>query len=109
MTNTVGNTANNAVNSAKDIANNAGFREVKSDLTTLKEDAATTIHDAAKFARNLKAESGNIARDGVEHLKTAGQSEFYKMEERVREKPGQSVALAFCAGLVFSYILGGRR
>ena len=109
MTNTVTNATNNAVNSAKEIANTAGFREIKDDLNTLKDDAAATMHDAAKFARNLKNESGHIARDSVEHLKSAGQTEFYKMEERVREKPGQSVALAFCAGLVFSYILGGRR
>ena len=100
---------NTATNTIKDITNNAGLRDVRQDLNTLKDDAATTIHDAAKLARNLKDESGNIARDGVQQLKAAGQSEFYKMEDRVREKPGQSVALAFCAGLVFSYVLGSRR
>lgn len=96
-------------NSAKEIVNNAGLREVQSDLSTLKSDAATTIRDAATFARNIKNESGTIMHDGVEYVKSAGQTEFHKMEERVREKPGQSVALAFCAGLVFSYILGSRR
>lgn len=94
---------------AKEIANNAGLREVQSDLSVLKEDAATTIRDAATFARNLKNESGTIARDGVEYVKSAGQNEFHKMEERVREKPGQSIALAFCAGLALATLLGSRR
>ena len=94
---------------AKEIANNAGLRDIKNDLSVLTDDAKTTIRDAATFAKNIKDESGNIARDGVKQLKTVGENEFHKMEERVREKPGQSVALAFCAGLVFSYILGSRR
>lgn len=93
----------------KEIANNAGLRDIKNDLSILKDDAKATIHDAAILAQNVKNESGNIARNGVKQLKAAGETEFHKMEERVREKPGQSVALAFCAGLVFSYILGSRR
>lgn len=101
MTNTVSN-------SVKDVANNAGLRDLRGDLNNLKEDAVATIQDAATLAKNLKNESGTIARDGVKHLADVGRNEFQKIEERVREKPGQSVALAFCAGLVFSYIMGRR-
>ncbi len=100
----------NIMNStSKGVSNNAGFPEIKSDLSALKEDAATTLRDAAVLARDIKDSSGSIARQGVNQLKSVGQNEFHRMEERVREKPGQSVALAFCAGLIFSYVLGSRR
>ncbi len=101
--------SNTVTNSVKDTANNAGLRELRHDLSVLKDDAATTLQDAATLAKNLKNEGGAIARDGVKNLAAAGRNEFEKLEDRVRDKPGQSVALAFCAGLVFSYILGSRR
>lgn len=96
-------------NGSQGLSGNVGFPEIKNDLNTLKEDAATALRDAAVLAKNIKDGSGNIAREGVNQLKSAGQNEFHKMEAHVREKPGQSVALAFCAGLVFSYMLGSRR
>lgn len=102
------NVSTSAGNSIKDIANTPGFSDLRSDLNVLKDDAATTLHDAAALAKTLKGESRAIARDGIKNLKTAGENEFHRMEERVRERPGQSVALAFCAGLMFSYILGRR-
>lgn len=101
--------SNITTNTVKEAANNAGLSELRKDLNVLKEDAAATIQDAAVLAKNLKHESGAMARDGVKTLAAAGRNEFEKLEERVRDRPGQSVALAFCAGLVFSYILGSRR
>lgn len=100
---------NSVTNTVKDAANNSALRELRNDLSVLKDDAATTLQDAATLAKNLKNEGGAIARDGVKNLAAAGRNEFEKLEDRVREKPGQSVALAFCAGLIFSYILGSRR
>lgn len=108
MSNTNTNSTNSTTSALKGIANNPGFQDLKSDLNTLKEDAAHTIHDAASVAKTLKNESGAIARDGIKNLKSAGTDEFHRMEARVRERPGQSVALAFCAGLVFSYVMGRR-
>lgn len=99
---------NNVTSTIKDTANGAGLRDLRSDISNLKEDAVATIQDAATLAKNLKKESGTIARDGVKHLAEVGRSEFERIEDRVREKPGQSVALAFCAGLVFSYLMGRR-
>lgn len=101
--------SNITTNTVKEAANNAGLSELRKDLSVLKEDAAATIQDAAVLAKNLKHEGGAMARDGVKTLAAAGRNEFEKLEERVRDRPGQSVALAFCAGLVFSYILGSRR
>lgn len=94
---------------AKDYTSNNSLHEIKNDLNILKDDAKTTMRDAATFASNVKSESGNIARAGAEQLKSAGETEFRKLEDRILKKPGQSVALAFCAGLVFSYVLGSRR
>jgi len=102
------NIATNSTNGIKQVANSQSFQDLKKDLNTLKDDAAHTLEDAAIVARTLKKESGAIARDGINNLKSAGVDEFHRLEERVRDRPGQSVALAFCAGLMFSYIMGRR-
>jgi len=75
---------------------------IKADLASLKDDAATLIRD-------VKDRSETVASKGVDQLYTAGKREFSAMEEHVKEKPGQSVLLAFAAGLIASYILGARR
>ena len=87
-----------------DIKSNGGseIQTIRDDITALKEDTAT-------LARDIKGKGGRIARDGIDELRAAGGREFHMVEERVRENPGQSVLLAFAAGLFASYLLGSRR
>jgi ElaB/YqjD/DUF883 family membrane-anchored ribosome-binding protein len=80
-----------------------------SEIQTIREDIAALKADTAILARNIKDEGGRIARGGIDELRAAGGREFYKVEEHVRENPGQSVLLAFAAGLFASYLLGSRR
>lgn len=82
---------------------------IRDDLKVLKGDAAATLKDVAVLAQDLRNEGGNIARDGANQIKSAAQNEYQKLEDRVRERPGQSAAIAFCAGMVLSYVLSSRR
>jgi ElaB/YqjD/DUF883 family membrane-anchored ribosome-binding protein len=74
---------------------------IREDLTALKSDATT-------FARDIRDNSGALAREGAEHVRAKGAEGFDKMESHVRENPAQSLILAFCGGLVCSYLLGRR-
>lgn len=75
---------------------------IKKDLTALKEHTAT-------LAKEVKDKGQGVLRDGVDQLIAAAQDEFPDIEKRVKEKPGQSILLAFAAGMFASFLLGSRR
>ena len=75
---------------------------IKKDLTTLKDDTAT-------LAKGITDKGQGVLRDGVDQLITAAEDEFQDLEKRVKEKPGQSILLAFAAGMFASFMLGSRR
>lgn len=83
----------------KEILGSAEIREIREDLRSLKTNVITLAHD-------IKQGGGVVARDGIDHLRAAGRNEFQRVEDHVREKPGQSIVLAFCAGLAFSVLMG---
>ncbi|MGZ9097055.1 MAG: hypothetical protein ACXW30_02015 [Micavibrio sp.] len=89
---------------------NKGLKNIgSSEIQDIKDDLQSLRSNVVTLAQDIKNGGGAVAREGVDHLKSIGQYEFQKVEDHVREKPGQSLALAFCAGLVFSYLIGGRR
>lgn len=83
-------------------ARSSELQEIREDFSSLKSDAAT-------LARDLRTNGGIILKDGVSRVKDAGLGSFRRVEDHVKHKPGQSIALAFCAGLILSYLAGGRR
>lgn len=85
----------------KDMLGSAEIQEIREDLRSLRTNVVTLAHD-------IRHGGGAVARDGLGQLRAASQSEFAKIEDHVREKPGQSMVLAFCAGLAFSAIFGSR-
>lgn len=91
-------------NAVKTVEGNGGreYKAIKDDIVTLKDDAMTLAHD-------IKSGSKAVAREGLDTLYAAGETEFQKVEERVRKNPGQSVLIAFAAGFAASYLLGSRR
>ena len=80
------------------ISQSAELQEIRNDLNALKTNVVT-------LAQDIKNGSGNVARQSLDALKASGQDEFQKVEEYVKEKPAQSLALAFCAGLIFSALI----
>lgn len=79
-----------------------------SEIQDIKEDLQSLKSNVVMLAQDIRNGGGAVARESIDHLKSVGKYEFQRVEERVREKPGQSLAIAFCAGLVFSYLVGGR-
>lgn len=80
-----------------------------SEIEDIKEDLQSLKSNVVTLAQDIKNGGGAVARDSLDHLKAVGQEGFDKIENRVREKPGQSLALAFCAGLALSYLVSMQR
>ena len=80
-----------------------------SEIQTIKDDLSCLKDDTVTLARDIKGKGGRVARDGIDQLMTAGEDQFHRVEERVKERPGQSMLLAFAAGLFASYVLRPRR
>ncbi len=84
------------------------INDIKSDLDSLKSNVVElTNHiknDGAAQSQVLK----KAALKQVGEIKKGGEKQLKLVEGRVREKPVQSLAAAFAAGLFASLILGRR-
>ena len=96
---------------------------IREDLEDLKNDV---VEDGAKLFTDIKEQSLIASREmkrktrdqiadlrrQLEELEEAAGREFshnvHKMEKRVRERPTESIALAFAAGIIASFLLGRR-
>lgn len=82
--------------------------ELKEDLASLKkhvsELTASLKQDGVAEAEKLSAK----AKEKLGDLKDRGQQGLHSLEDRVKEKPGQSVAIAFAAGFLASMLLRNR-
>ncbi len=85
------------------------IQEIRDDLNSLKD-------NVFELSRHVKNNSGHHLEDAkhyaenqVVKVKRAGIDALHKIEDRIAEKPGQTIALAFFAGLATSFFLGKRR
>jgi ElaB/YqjD/DUF883 family membrane-anchored ribosome-binding protein len=84
-------------------------------MKTQKETMADIKENVVGLARNIRNVSSDTAHDAADYLqdrmddvKTSGSDVLVKFERRVKDKPGQSVVIAFATGLITSYLLGRR-
>jgi ElaB/YqjD/DUF883 family membrane-anchored ribosome-binding protein len=82
--------------------------EIKEDLSSLKSNAVELAHHVKKNGEAQTQEFKKLAAQELDVLKETGRTQLKKIEERVKEKPGQSIAIAFASGLAISYLLGRR-
>lgn len=82
--------------------------DIRNDLDSLKNSVIElTQHikrDGATQTQILKEK----AKMQIEDLKETGQAQIEQVEKRVQEKPAESIAIAFAAGLAASFLLGRR-
>lgn len=84
------------------------LKTIKQDINNLKEDAVELAHHVKEHGVYQADALKGRATDAYEELLNEGLSEFQKLEKRVMEKPGQSVAIAFAAGILTSFLMGRR-
>ena len=86
----------------------ASMDKISSDLRTLKSDVADLGRQATQEGKKRLNEKASQVQDRVSDLKALGEKEFSGLKSYVSENPGQSVAYAFAAGLIASFLLGRR-
>jgi len=84
------------------------IQDIKNDLDSLK-------NNVVELTKHIKSDgadkSHQLAQDLSQRLlelKDSGRSELDKVAQHVQQKPGQSLAIAFAAGLLASVLLGRR-
>jgi len=90
----------------KDAANfdgglSAEVSRLKSDTRDLSRNGKALINDGAHV-------TADYLRELAYNLKQNGRQTLQKTEAHIQEKPGQSIAIAFAAGMIASLLFGRR-
>lgn len=84
------------------------IHDIRDDLVTLRDDVMSlTQHVKSNGGKHVE-DMKHFAGKQLEKARKAGEKTLHKMENRVTEKPGQALAIAFFAGLAASFLLGKR-
>lgn len=77
-----------------------------------KQDVKENIVGLAQHAKDVGNDTAHQASDYMraqaENLKISGADVLYRVENRIRTRPGQSVGIAFAAGILASILLRRR-
>lgn len=88
---------------------------IKEDAHSIKEDLRAIKDDSISLARDLKQDGmeaaksvSNDVKDKMEGLKAQASTQLKTLEKEVKNRPLQSMAIAFAAGALASILLGRR-
>jgi ElaB/YqjD/DUF883 family membrane-anchored ribosome-binding protein len=84
------------------------IKGIKKDLSSLKANTVGLARHVQADGVEQAAALSEKTQDLVARLKEKSATEFHKIEDQVRAKPGQSIAMAFAAGIVASFLFGRR-
>lgn len=83
--------------------------DIRKDLRALKNDITNLTSHAVEAGLSRVDGLRDTASEQYDRLKETSKDGFATIERRVREKPAQSLAVAFVAGIVLSLFMGGSR
>lgn len=92
----------------KNSPNSKAVVTLRDDIDAIKEDVGTLAQHALETGTKSAALLRDEASVRLDELKSAGSKNLARMEKRIREKPGQSLAIAFAAGAFISMLFGRR-
>jgi ElaB/YqjD/DUF883 family membrane-anchored ribosome-binding protein len=81
------------------------IEDLKEDIASLKAHLETLSNSAKKNGLDEAEKLGDRAKEKLHELKSRGQDGIRKVEGQVKEKPGQSLAIAFAAGFLASMVV----
>jgi ElaB/YqjD/DUF883 family membrane-anchored ribosome-binding protein len=91
---------------AKDAA--AEIREIKESVESLKSNVVGLARNVKDIGTTQAHVAADFVRDQADAIKDAGADAIVKAEERIKAQPRKSVAFAFVAGAIASYLFGRR-
>lgn len=78
------------------------IEEIRNDIDSLKDNVVELSKHLQSEGKNQAFKLGDIAMERLSDLKKSASFEYQRAEKAVKQKPGQSVAIAFAAGLLAS-------
>lgn len=84
------------------------LEDIKNDISSLKSNAVSLGHHLADDGKEKLHEAGGQLKTFLSACKKDGARYYHDAEEKVRQNPGQSIALAFAGGLLLSALLKRR-
>ena len=85
------------------------INDIRADLNSLKDNVLELSRHVKKNSSHHLEDAKHYAEDQIDKVKRAGADALHKVEARAVENPGQTIAIAFVAGLAASFFLGRRR
>lgn len=82
--------------------------ELKEDMAALKKHMSDLTASLKKDGAEEAEKIGAKAKEKLGELKDRGNQGIEQIEGRIKEKPGQSIAIAFAAGFLASMLLRNR-
>jgi hypothetical protein len=80
--------------------------DIRKDVSALQSDVANLAADIKKAGSDKAREAVSYVNEHIGSLKNSGTNTIENIENKIKSKPGQSIAIAFVAGVVTSYIFG---
>ena len=99
------NTNNQAVNRKVD-KTVVSLDNIKKDIYTLKTDIVELGRTVQSEGLKKIEEATIDLQDKIDDLKSQGSDEYDKVQAYVKANPTQSVAIAFAAGILLTFITG---
>lgn len=83
-------------------------KEALRNIRDIKENVIDLAQNLKEVGREQAHMVTDYVSEQVENIKTVGTDTLEEVESRVKSNPGQSLAFAFVAGALVSYLLGRR-
>lgn len=87
--------------------------EERNDFASLRDDVASLTSNLMALTNHVKEHGvqgtryvAGLARDKANEWQDAGRDGLNAVESRVKDRPTESLAIAFAAGIIASFLLG---
>lgn len=89
-------------------SNYSEIDEIREDLHSLKDNVVELTRHLKKDGVEQAGEANMYVKERLADIQSHGKKGIKQVEEQVKNKPGQSLAIAFATGAVLSMLLRGR-
>ena len=84
------------------------IEEIRNDLDSLKTNVVALTEHLTTDGVEKVEELRDTARKGIKTLRAKGKEEMKNLERQVKQNPGKSILIAFCAGALANILLSRR-
>jgi ElaB/YqjD/DUF883 family membrane-anchored ribosome-binding protein len=83
-------------------------RDASEAVDDIKENVVGLVQHAKDVGTDKAHQVADYVQGRADNLRLSGREALARAEDRIRSKPGQSVGIAFAAGILASFLLSRR-